>query len=101
VIALIKQRAGALAPGRLEVFLLDQNLESLLQVLEVELRATFGADTVTKAIQKKRLDPRDQLLLHIANDPSLRALLRERHQGFDCVTRYVAAIAALESWPFH
>jgi hypothetical protein len=101
VIELIKQRAGALGPGRFEVFLLHQNLESLLQALEGELREAFGEETVTKAIRKKRLDARDQLLLHAAHSRDLRTRLRERHQGFDCVARYVAAIATVEPWPFH
>jgi len=61
----------------------------------------FGEETVTRAIHKKRLDSRDQLLLHIAHNRDRRQLLRERHQGFDCVTRYVAAVATLEPWPFH
>lgn len=100
VIGLIKQRAGAVDPGRLEVFLLEKNLESLLETLERELRETFDDETVTRAIRNKRLDPRDQLLLHIASSPGLRTRLRERHQGFDCVTRYVAAIATVEPWPF-
>jgi len=101
VIALVKQRAGTLDPGRLEVFLLDRNLESLLLALDVELREAFDDETVTKAIRKKRLDQRDRLLLHIAAHRGLRARLRERHQGFDCVARYVATIATLEPWPFH
>lgn len=101
VIARVKARAGTLGPGRLEVFLLDKNLESLLEALEPELRDAFGEEAVTKAIRKKRLDSRDQLLLHIARSPQLRTNLRERHRGFDCVTWYVAAIATLEPWPFH
>lgn len=101
VIELVKQRGGALGPGRLEVFLLDKNLESLLQALEVEFGEAFGAEIVTNAIRKKRLDARDLLLLHIARSPGLRAVLRQRHHGFDCIARYVAAIATLEPWPFH
>lgn len=101
VIDLVKQRAGVLGPGRLEILLLHRNLETLLQVLDHELRDAFGDELVIKAIHKKRVDPRDQLLLHIANSEPLRKLLRERHQGFDCVARYVATIATLEPWPFH
>jgi hypothetical protein len=101
VIERIKQRAGTPGPGRLEVFLLDQNLESLLQALDRELRDALGEETVAKAIRNKRLDQRDQLLVHIARSPGLRAHLRERHGGFDGVTRYVAAIATVEPWPFH
>lgn len=101
VIERVKQRAGAVGPGRVEVFLLDKNLESLLQALDGELRAAFGEEIVARAVRKKRLDARDQLLLHIAHHGELRAHLRERHQGFDCVIRYVGAIATLEPWPFH
>lgn len=101
VIGLIKQRAGELDPGRLEVFLLDENLESLLQAVEPELRDAFGDEVVDKATRNKRLDQRDLLLLHVANSEQLRADLRDRHRGFDCVTRYVAAVASLEPWPFH
>jgi hypothetical protein len=101
VIELIRQRAGELGPGRLEVFLLDENLESLLQALAPELRDVFGDEAVDRATRNKRLDQRDQLLLHVANSKQLRADLRDRHRGFDCVTRYIAAIASLEPWPFH
>jgi hypothetical protein len=101
VIERVKERAGTIGPGRLEVFLLDKNLESLLEALEPELRDSLGEEVVTKAIRKKRLDSRDQLLLHIANSSRLRELLRRRHRGFDCVARYVALIATVEPWPFH
>ena len=100
-IELVKARAGTHSPGRIEAFLLDKNLESLLQALRSELVDAFDATFMDKAITKKRLDSRDQCLLHIASSPWLRELLRQRHQGFDCVTRYVAAIATIEPWPFH
>jgi hypothetical protein len=74
---------------------------SLLQALEPELREALGDERVTKAIRKKRLDARDDLLIHISSSRDLRGRLRERHSGFDCVTRYVAALATLEPWPFH
>ena len=65
------------------------------------LREAFGDERLTKAIRKKRLDARDDLLVHISGRHDLRVLLRERHQGFDCVARYVSALASLEPWPFH
>jgi hypothetical protein len=97
VIDLVKQRAGAIDPGRLEVFLLDQNLESLLEALERELRDQVGEELTTRAIRKKRLDARDQLLLHVASGRELRRLLRARHQGFDCLTRAVRAAHSLSA----
>jgi len=101
VIQLVRREGGVLGPGRLEIFLLDRNLESLLQALEPELREALGEERVTKAIRKKRLDSRDDLLLHIASSRDLRGRLRLRHQGFDCVARYVAVLASIEPWPFH
>jgi hypothetical protein len=101
VIQRVKQQGGALDPGRVEIFLLDRNLESLLQALEPELREALGEEQVTKAIRKKRLDARDALLIHISGSRDLRERLRQRHGGFDCVTRYVAALATCEPWPFH
>jgi hypothetical protein len=103
VIGLVKAKASAADPDRVEVFLLDRNLESLLEALEQELVDALDHETVHRAIEKrgsKTVDSRDSCLLHIANSAPLRALLRGRHQGFDWITRNVARIATLEPWPF-
>ena len=97
VIAKIKARGPQTTHGRpppLEVFLLDNNLEDLLSTLEDHLDPAILA----KALRKK-LDDRDMLLDDIARNPALRAELRARHAGFDCVSRFVACIATTAPWP--
>jgi hypothetical protein len=104
VIRRIKAKVNASDPARVEVFLLNRNLESFFEVLEQELGDALDRETVHSAIEKRgkdAVDCRDGCLMHIANSRWLRDLLRTRHQGFDWVTRYVARIATLEPWPFH
>jgi hypothetical protein len=81
-------------PKPLEVFLLDDNLEDLL----LSVSAWLDAALLEKAIAK-RLDARDILLDDIGRDRQLRAMLRANHAGFDCVSRFVACVAAMNPWP--
>lgn len=101
VVSLVKGRAKDLDPARVEVFLLERNLESLLEALARPLSDALGAETVQRALDKRgsaAVDCRDQCLLQIANTRSLRELLRDRHAGFEWVTRYVAEIVTREPW---
>lgn len=97
VISAIKARApdidGA-RPKPVEVFLLDDNLEDLLASIASQLDAALLAKA-----RAKRLDARDILLDEIGRSPPLRAALRANHAGFDCVSRFVACVAATEPWP--
>lgn len=98
VITQIKARGPKPAHGRpapLEVFLLDDNLEDLIEALADHLDRT----QLAKARNKKKPESRDILLDEIASSPALRATLRARHAGFDCVSRFVACIATTEPWP--
>jgi hypothetical protein len=98
VISAIKARAPAgrgPRPQPLEVFLLDDNLEDLLSSISARLEpGLFEA-----AITRKKLDARDTLLDEIGRSRQLRAALRTRHAGFDCVSRFVGCVAAMEPWP--
>lgn len=98
VISVIKARApdvGDLSrPKPLEVFLLDDNLEDLLSCVGAQL----DPELLAKATAK-RLDARDMLLDEIGRSPQLRAALRANHTGFDCVSRFVGCVAAMDSWP--
>lgn len=96
-IAAIKARAPADTGGRpkpLEVFLLDDNLEDLLSSIESHLDRAVLA----RALAKK-LDARDMLLDDIGRSRQLRQALRAAHTGFDCVSRFVGCVAAMEPWP--
>jgi len=104
IVKLVKAKANVSDLARIDVFLLERNLESLLERLEEELVIELDSKIVHKAINKKgshKVESRDICLLHIANNPRLRELLRGRHEGFDWVTRHVAQIATVEPWPFH
>jgi hypothetical protein len=92
--ALAPETHGKARPKPLEVFLLDDNLEDLLR----SIAARLDAGLLAKAIAKK-LDARDTLLYDIGRDRRLRAELRAKHAGFDCVSRFVACVAAMEPWP--
>ena len=81
-------------PKPLDVFLLDDNLEDLLRCVSGRLDAALLEKAITK-----RLDARDTLLDDIGRDPKLRAELRANHAGFDCVSRFVACVAAMHPWP--
>ncbi|HMA02368.1 MAG TPA: hypothetical protein VKP02_08370 [Gemmatimonadaceae bacterium] len=98
VISTIKARAPDAGdksrPKPLEVFLLDDNLEDLLSSIGAQLDQVL----LTKALAKK-LDARDILLDEIGRSPQLRAALRANHTGFDCVSRFVGCVAAMEPWP--
>jgi hypothetical protein len=98
VISTIKERAPVVhdrtRPKSLEVFLLDDNLEDLLSSVATQLDATLLAKA-----RAKKLDARDTLLDDIGRDRQLRAALRANHAGFDCVSRFVACVAAMEPWP--
>ena len=98
MISAIKARAPQVGDGSrpkpLEVFLLDHNLEDLLSSIAAHLDATLLAKA-----RAKRLDARDMLLDEIGRNRQLRAALRVNHAGFDCVSRFVACVAAMEPWP--
>lgn len=98
VISTVKSRApqsgGGSRPKPLEVFLLDDNLEDLLSSVGEQLEPAL----LVKA-KAKRLDARDILLDEIGRSRRLRAALRSRHTGFDCVSRFVACVAAMDPWP--
>ncbi|HEX7842986.1 MAG TPA: hypothetical protein VF469_36185 [Kofleriaceae bacterium] len=97
VISTIKDRApqsGSSRPKPLEVFLLDDNLEDLLSSIGEQLEPAL----LVKA-KAKRLDARDILFDEIGRSRRLRAALRSRHTGFDCVSRFVACVAAMDPWP--
>lgn len=98
VISTIKARAPEVLdssrPKRLEVFLLDDNLEDLLS----SLAARLDPELLAKA-RAKRLDARDALLDEIGRSRQLREELRASHAGFDCVSRFVACVAAMDPWP--
>lgn len=98
VISTIKARAPAgrdgPRPKPLEVFLLDDNLEDLLSSIAARLDPALLAKA-----RAKRLDARDMLLDDISRNPQLRAALRENHAGFDCVSRFVGCVAAMDPWP--
>lgn len=81
-------------PDPLEVFLLDDNLEDLLSSIAAQLDPALLAKA-----RAKRLDARDILLDEIGHNPQLRAALRANHAGFDCVSRFVGCIAAMDPWP--
>lgn len=78
----------------MEVFLLDDNLEDLLSSIGAQLDPALLAKA-----RAKRLDARDMLLDEIAHNRQLRAALRANHSGFDCVSRFVACVAAMDPWP--
>lgn len=98
VISTIKARApevrGGSRPKSLEVFLLDDNLEDLLESIAAQLDTALLARA-----RAKRLDARDALLDEIGRNRQLRAALRANHAGFDCVSRFVGCVAAMEPWP--
>ena len=97
VISTIKARApqgGGSRPKPLEVFLLDDNLEDLLSSIGDQLEPALLAKA-----KAKRLDARDMLLDEIGRSRQLRAVLRARHPGFDCVSRLVGCVAAMDPWP--
>jgi hypothetical protein len=98
VIAAIKARApeigGGMRPKPVEVFLLDDNLEDLLSSIGARLDPALLAKALAK-----RLDARDMLLDEIGRNRQLRAALRANHSGFDCVSRFVGCVAAMEPWP--
>jgi hypothetical protein len=98
VISTIKARApqssGGARPEPLEVFLLDDNLEDLLSSVGDQLEPALFAKA-----KAKRLDARDMLLDEIGRSERLRAVLRSRHTGFDCVSRFVGCVAAMDPWP--
>ena len=80
--------------NKVEVFLLENNLEDLLSSIDGQLDATL----LGKALAK-RLDARDILLDEIARSRQLRAALRTSHAGFDWVSRFVASIVETDSPP--
>jgi hypothetical protein len=98
VIATIKARApegrDGSRPKPLEVLLLDDNLEDLLSSIGPHLDPALLATA-----RSKRLDARDLLLDEIGRSRQLRAGLRASHTGFDCVSRFVACVAAMDPWP--
>lgn len=98
VISTIKARAPEASDGSrpkpLEVFLLDDNLEDLLSSIADQLDPVLLAKA-----REKKLDARDMLLDEIGRSPRLRAALRVNHAGFDCVSRFVGCVAAMEPWP--
>jgi|SRR5215510_8095783 len=98
VISAIKARAPQSGDGSrpkpLEVFLLDDNLEDLLSSIGDQLEPALLAKA-----RAKRLDARDVLLDEIGRSSRLRAVLRSRHTGFDCVSRFVGCVAVLDPWP--
>jgi hypothetical protein len=49
--------------------------------------------------QAKRLDARDILLDDIGRSRQHREALRASHAGFDCVSRFVGCVAAMQPWP--
>jgi len=81
-------------PKPVEVFLLDDNLEDLLKSIDTHLDPALLAKA-----SAKRLDARDMLLDEIGRSRQLRAVLRASHSGFDCVSRFVACVAAMDPWP--
>jgi hypothetical protein len=98
VIAAIKARAPEVRDGSrpkpVEVFLLDDNLEDLLSSISAQLDTALLAKA-----RAKRLDARDALLDDIGRHRRLREVLRASHAGFDCVSRFVACLAAMDPWP--
>jgi len=97
VIAAIKARApqvSGVRPKPVEVFLLDDNLEDILKSVGSHLDPALLAKALAK-----RLDARDMLLDEIGRSRQLRAALRANHSGFDCVSRFVGCVAAMEPWP--
>lgn len=74
--------------------MLDDNLEDLLSSVEPRLDATLLAKA-----RRKHLDARDILLDDLGRSSALRAELRAKHAGFDCVSRFVACVVTTEPWP--
>jgi hypothetical protein len=87
-------------PGALEVFLVQGNIEALLQRIDAARPNTFSRTTLEAALDKD-LSARDQCFVEIARrqHADWRAEVCRRDVSFDCVIRYVACLASYEPWP--
>lgn len=84
VIDAIKSESGS--PPNLEVFVLERNLESVLDAI-AQCHSSVNVGQLAEA-RRKRGNERDQILNAIANNPALRAVR-------DCIQERVPSLAAI------
>lgn len=88
--------------GRVEVFLLEDNLEDLIRTIQPHLPSSLR-DEADRAVRLKRVNAREGILYELARpnprSNGWRATLRQLHPNFASVSQYVGAIASAPAWP--